>query len=618
MRIYRNVSIPWMSLAACFVLISTSIFGHPSDDSTTISKGDKLISKLEDFSHRNKFFTKIADLFLIFDKEENIAVSETDNDPSVHYKKYTHKIIRHIDITVLNALGYEINRSSQANFHWWEKLGNSLHIKTQRFIIKNKLLFKENEKLNPLAISETERIIRQTNYIYDARIKIIELSSNPDSIDITILAQDIWSLTGSINGNPFNKTGYAEIKEINFLGLAHELRGRLYIDPAFKNGWNWEGEYAINPIGKTFLMGKLYHTTQPGDEKWGININRDFLSMLFTKAGGVNVYWEQHQLTKVKDTISEKIALWSNHQDIWFGIAKPIQFNQQPSTENNLILSTRIIKDQYSNEFENISSLYESRLFLLGGIAYAKRKFYKDNYLFGLGRTEDIPTGFLISSVNGYEFKKNDQSIYLGIRGGHGFYSIKNGFLYGGFQLASFYHLQYKAWEKTLFSTDLLYLSRLYNINQWKVRSVIWGRLHYFLDYPTSSSILTINNDNGIRGFSSDLIRGNQKAVLNYEFNIYPPVKLAGFRFILLAFTDLAMMGTPSSSILKSKLYQGYGIGIRFRNEHLIFSAVQLYIGIYPGANTSDAQQFTIYERGSLFYRFNQFQFNAPGVLSFE
>ena len=57
---------------------------------------------------------------------------------------------------------------------------------------------------------------------------------------------------------------------------------------------------------------------------------------------------------------------------------------------------------------------------LLGTVGYSVRRYYKDRYLFGFGRTEDVPTGTLLSFTAGYDVNSVVPRRYFDVRAGGG------------------------------------------------------------------------------------------------------------------------------------------------------------------------------------------------------
>jgi hypothetical protein len=70
--------------------------------------------------------------------------------------------------------------------------------------------------------------------------------------------------------------------------------------------------------------------------------------------------------------------------------------------------------------------------------------------------------------------------------------------------------------------------------------------------------------------------------VINSETVAYMPYNLAGFRMAPVFLAGLAMLGDPQHPLLQSRMYQGYSLGLMFRNENLLSSTFQFTFGFYP------------------------------------
>ena len=188
--------------------------------------------------------------------------------------------------------------------------------------------------------------------------------------------------------------------------------------------------------------------------------------------------------------------------------------------------------------------------------------------------------------------------------------------MYGGFQTGAF-----RSDEKWLNRTsilELLYFSNLHAIGNYNWRHYIGSRYSYSFDPSSPQDVLNINNQGGLRGFSDSYLRGNKKLVLNYEADIFVPLKFLGLQLAVIVFADFGLISSSNSSLFASMLYQGYGFGFRIRNEHLIFPQIQFMFGFYPNTPQVSGEHFNMFQQSSIFYRFNQFQFSIPSVVSVE
>ncbi len=164
----------------------------------------------------------------------------------------------------------------------------------------------------------------------------------------------------------------------------------------------------------------------------------------------------------------------------------------------------------------------------------------------------------------------------------------------------------------------LLYFSPLLQLGRSKIRSFVTHRFSYVNDPYNYQQVLEINRTLGIRGFGAPNTWGNKKMVLNIETNLYPSFTYLGFRFALITFADFALLANKNQTFASADFFHGYGIGLRFRNEHLIFPAVQVQFGYYPNARQYNASPLSVFEQPNSYYRFDYFNYPKPGIIEFE
>ncbi len=111
------------------------------------------------------------------------------------------KYTRNIDIETLDPFGYSLDNPDRKPKNWAERTGNTIHMKTRKWTIRNYLLFKKNDELDSLLVKESERLLQQQRYIRNVIIKPVAVKGSKDSVDISVRVLDSWSLipTGSIS-----------------------------------------------------------------------------------------------------------------------------------------------------------------------------------------------------------------------------------------------------------------------------------------------------------------------------------------------------------------------------------------------------------------------------------
>ncbi|WP_066505798.1 hypothetical protein [Rufibacter sp. DG15C] len=625
------LSLLWLhsSPIACaqVVVPDTSFVPTPAPALDTAARDSTQQKRFLDFlrrmSQRKTIFGRAIRALVVFKPRKLEGSVDAELLPQ-DQEKHNYKVVRNIHFVRMDAFGYNINDTLQVPDNALEKFGNALHSRSKPRLLRNKLLFQKGKFLEPLALSESERLLRQTDYIVDARILVNDSSSTQDSVDITVITKDIFSLSGS--GSVSTSGTRLALRDINFLGLGHQVRtvGRFATDDP--QGWLFQGSYLIENIYRSYISAELIYRNEYTYKQQGISFQRDFYSTNTKYAGGATINWYQtlqpdFYEPEVYDTDPVPTPapilykpLDYNVQDIWVGRAFRLKsYDLSHDNPGRLITALRVMNVQYT---QGTGPTIQSARLYLSGLGYSFRRYYKDQYLFGFGRTEDIPAGNLLAVTAGFEDGSAKNRLYFGAKAAFGKYRPSFGYLYGGLEYGSY---RYQGgWEQGVLTSEALYFTPLYKLNRWRWRHFLWNRTQIGLRRPDLFA-LHINQEDGIRGFRSEAVRGYRKFVLNYETNFFAPVTVFGFRLAVVGFADLAWItekkdGSPFSE----KPYTGVGMGFRFRNEYLPFSTIQILVGYYPRVPIDNQTDLKFFRSSRPYYDFNDLRFTQPLITEFR
>ena len=578
---------------------------------------ERMMGKLREVSERKTIMGKLLKSILVFEKDVEPQGLDVEVIQQA-YRLHDFKVVRNINIMNLDALGYSIHDTTRVPRNILEKAGNSIHLTTRQFLIRNKLLFEQNEVLEPLDLLESERLLRQTDYLLDARIIVDEQTTTQDSVDILVITKDIFSLGGSGSYSPSSGSGRISLRELNFLGWGHQLKTSYRFNLDLPQPWEFSGAYTIENIGKTYLSADLTYVNQNYYQERGAYLRRDFYATNTKYAGAVGASWIEERIILPNEPDNPELKfgmLKYSRQDAWLGRAFALKtYNLGYDPRGKIVLGARVINTHYDS---SATPNFKSNRLFLGSIGYSVRKYYKDRYLYGFGRTEDIPAGGVISLTLGYEDGARLDRRYLGASTSFARYRKNSGYLFGSITYGSF--LNNGNWEQGVLDVQSFYFTRLYEKNEWKLRHFILGRGTYGIK-RNPEELLSIDNELGLRGFRSDRLRGHRRISLSYEANVYTPFSLFGFKVATLAFADVAWLSTGNkSSPFKSTPYSGFGVGFRFLNEYLTFSTIQVLLSYYPKLPINENRSnFRLFESSSAYYEFTDFTFSRPGIAEFR
>ncbi|MCR5887197.1 hypothetical protein LRS06_05265 [Hymenobacter sp. J193] len=585
---------------------------------------EKLLNQLKAYTKRKTIAGKAAAALFNFTERREEKAGLDAELLNRQYDRHNYKIVRRINIRTLDAFGYRINDPSRVPRNLLEKGGNALHIKTSRARVRQVLLFRRGGELEPQALSESERLLRQTAELLDARVFVNEQTSSRDSVDIEVVTKDVFSLSGSVQLRDV-AAGVIGLRDVNFLGQGHQFRNRYEYGRSTDGlegaqPWRYEGSYLV-PF-RYFLNAQANYLNETRRRQGGLRITRDFYSITTKYAGALSYdYFDLLPSVSGLGTPEDPYVfkpVTYHVQDMWLGRSLRLKsYDLGYENPGRLIVSGRSIRTAYTRSYDPIQ---RDNVLLLGTVGYSVRRYYKDTYLFGFGRTEDIPTGTLASLTAGYEFNGVDNRRYYGLQLAGAGYHPRRGYLYMRGEVSSFIQGRQNDWQQGLISSEILYFTRLYHTGNFQWRHFLWNRSIIGVNRRLDERPLSIEGERGLRGFTSDgNLRGTSRFVVNYETTVYTPFSFLGFRVAAVGFLDAAWLNTkPGRALPFSEApYTGIGIGLRFRNEYTVLRTFQLLLGFYPrGQYTNNGLR--IFENARPYYDFSGFTFGQPGITRYE
>ncbi|GAA4938233.1 hypothetical protein GCM10023314_08550 [Algibacter agarivorans] len=579
-----------------------------------------LYTKAEIYSKRNKFAKTIHNLIF---KSTNLDYSKKDERLQDYYKDFHNKPIRHIFIETLDPFGYSVYDTNKRPKNLLGKIGNSVHIKSYGFVIKNLLLFKEKQALDTLLIYESKRLMRSQSFIRSVKIDVKDIGTANDSVDVTVRVLDSWSIIPKGSGS---SSGFKlALNERNFLGFGHKFNNR-YSKNLNNGNSSHSFEYFVPTIKNTYISTTIASQKTPdGFFNKHLNIERRFISPLTRWAGGL-YFNDQFKQSLLPDNSQEftNQTLKFKTQDIWIGHAfKILKEKSLYGRTTNLIASLRQVHVKYNEKpqkvFDSIN-YFSNEHFYLGRIGIASRQFVQGSYIFRDGIIEDLPIGFSSSITSGFQRKNQKGRSYIGCH-----FAMAKHLKWGYFNFNLGYgtFLRHMKTEQSAFTLELNYFTNLINLgNHWKMRQFIKPQLLFGFNRRNSiADRLSLNGNTptygydlnnfrsnrrtGINGFEAELY-GARKTLLSLKTQFYSPWNIIGFR--LNPFIDITsgIIGQANNTALNNKVYSAFSLGFVVRNDYLVFSSFQLSLSYYP----------KIPGDGNNIFKINTFQTEDSGIQS--
>jgi len=588
--------------------------------STEIEKDKNFTESLEKYKNKSKFNRFIHKIFVKNPGTPKAKrTSERFGESDVNYKDFEGKIIRNIEISSYDPFGYSLNDSLALPESFLEKTGNTLHIKTKQFVVKNYILTKKGEPLDSLKLMESERLIRSQRFIRRVRIDPVQIGN--DSIDLHVKTLDSWSIIPNLTYSG-SKVGL-RLRDRNFLGFGHDFDNRYRQN--FETGkYRFQTRYTIPNIQQTFIGFNIgYYSNEENEYTKGISLERKFFSPLTRWAGGVYVGQRVYQ-----DSIPNQEGIMAqnfkfNLQDYWGAVSFQLSKKEKTTAErlNNLILSARFFQVAYVQspvpEIDEVN-FYADENFYLMGLGVSRRGFVQDRFIRNYDIVEDIPIGLSYGITAGIQNKNKKNRFYLA----------------GEFKMGNYYRLGYFGFEtqyggflvkdkpeQLVFSFNTNYYTRLMSWGRWKFRNFISTELVVGNNRANSRGdrlTLNENDPSGIPGFYSRDVIGTKKWLTNIQVQSYSPYEFLGFRFSPFLNSSLGLISNKGEKLFQGKLYAKIGLGVLFTNDYLIFSNFQLSIAWYntiPGSGNNIIQTNTF---DNTDYELMDFEFGKPELIRYN
>jgi len=604
-----------------FFFISMLIGDFAFAQAPAEADSSRLYRDIEKFSKKRKSTNFLYQFFFrpVPSPEAQKAKSKTKKKKNLQkpYSVFEGKIIREIYITTSDPFGYSVTDTTVAEQIFLSKAGNGTHVKSQRITIRNLLLIHRNEPFDSLLVKESERLIRSQGYVHEVAFRVVLAGAKSDSVDIFIRELDTWSLIpeGAISTSSYT----INLTDKNFLGLGHRFQNVYTRD--YMGGTNsFYTNYSIPSIKNTYISTTVHYgiDAQKTTDR-SITVDRPFFSPFAKWAAGVFLFQQfRNNYIQVSDLVSVQQNIKYNIEDYWAGSASQVfKGHTEDARTTNLILTGRFYKVRYLEkpiELYDTLHNYSDENFYMASAGISTRKYVQDKFIFKYGLIEDVPVGQVYGFIGGYQVRNNIGRVYAGARISFGNYT-QWGYMGYNFEYGTFFRSSRA--EQGVFTAGVNYFTDLFEIGNWKFRQFVKPQVTVGINRFSHESI-TINNENGLRGFNTSSLAGTKKVVITFQTQSYAPWNVLGFRFGPYLIYSLGILGNDGTGFKNSHVYSQFGLGVLIKNEYLVFNYFQISVAFYPIIPGDGENIFKINSNTTTDIGFRDFIIGKPGTVAYQ
>ncbi|WP_205510917.1 hypothetical protein [Longitalea arenae] len=553
----------------------------------------------------------------------NFLVTDNRSQDSTFFQKseesfrpFTGKVIRRIVIRNL-SFGENVNDTAHTIISALTRTADRLQTNTQDWVIRELLFIKKGQLVDPYLLADNERFLRDQNFIKDARI-VIRRTSHEDSVDVLVRLRDVFSWGAEVKASGI-KDFQLSVYDANFLGMAQRLELTALYDRTRNPVIGPQIRYRKTSLFGSFInVDAAYTTIDKGaslgfenERAYYLKLDRPLYTPNARFAGGLELSWNQSTNVYQKPPVQ-----FSDYKyqlgDAWLGYNIGV-YKQRKNSEDSRrrrFVSVRYFDQRFIQppKLDSFDARYVDKRYVLGQFTWYKINFYRTNYIYGFGRTEDIPVGMMRKITIGPAKVDSLHRLYVGWEFDHWLVDKRNN--YWNYTLALGTNLYKKEWQDNSAFLNFSWFSRLFDFPKFKMRqfaNISYSAIYNHRVYEP----LYINNEFGLDRFSTDSVRATQRISAGTETSLYTRWRLLGFRIGFFTFGRATLMTPAQTGVFRGGFFPAVGGGIRTRNENLIFGTVEARFTWFP-RTLYDVNNITLTVHSNLRVRFTGSFVQAP------
>lgn len=295
---------------------------------------------------------------------------------------------------------FDLNDPRENN--WVYRTANALHYKTRAQAVVKQLTFVAGEQVKAQRLVESERVLRQRRYLYDAVVRVARYDPQANVADIEVSVRDVWTLNPGIsysNTGGKSKTAF-EIEELNLFGRG--VKAQFGYEDNVDRTSTYVDWLDPNFLGSRWQLAASYEDLSDGRSQY-LSLDRPFYSLDSTWALGGFGYDDERLETRYDlGKPVDGFQVDSRQFDLHYGWSKGLR----QGWARRWLAGIRYDEKAFSVAPGETppAQLPEDRKFIYPwiGFEWVEDAYVKVNNRNQIGRTEDAYRGTRLGASLGY------------------------------------------------------------------------------------------------------------------------------------------------------------------------------------------------------------------------
>lgn len=475
--------------------------------------------------------------------------------------------------------------------NWLYRTANRFHSLTRESVIRDQLLMTPGDDYIAARLEESERLLRDLKFIYDASVRPWRQCGN--IVDLEVVTRDIWTFTPTVS---FSRSGgqnkyAAGIRDTNFLGTGKQIVLKtesdeersgttfVYKDPALL-GSRWRLRLGITDNDDGF--------------EHSLSVVRPFFSVYEKWSAGTFI--QRFELEEKNWFRGDEVEEFDHQGEVYRvfgGFASDIQEDRRIG---RWLSGYHFETNDFSYSDSDIPpiELPDNRDYSYPYIGYQSvedeySEIINVNYL---GRTEDFFTGERYQWTLGWSDESlgaTRNQLALDARYSNTFVANAERLWTAGTSIAGFWSIDDESFENLWWTAATHY--HMKQSRKWALS----GRLRVdYTDGLTHDRQLTLGGSNGLRGYEQHYQVGDRSFVFNLEQRYYSdwhPFRLV--RIGAAAFFDVGRAWFNNrDNGSNGDVLADVGVGLRFNSSRADKGSVVHVDFAFPLIKSDDVDSF--------------------------
>lgn len=486
-----------------------------------------------------------------------------------------------------------------------EGLLNDLYTGTREWVIRGYLVFAPGDPVDPFALADSERLLREAGFAADARVHVFPADAETSQVDVVVLVRDRWPYgadldvqgTRGLDARAFHR---------NMVGLGLDLEAQFRYRSEVTSGPGVTVQLRRPNLGGSFVDGFARWQEAWDRDLRQIEMAREFRHPGVRWVGGAGfAAIDDHTTT----TAQHSDLAWRESSG-WFGRTWVLDHDKLGGRPRLRLVPAVGVFDVHYRHRPAVAAgeeqLYPSTTHVLGTVTLVGWENYRTSLVRGFGETEDIPAGVWLSLVGGREFSELDDRTYQGASVLVPSYRPFGRYLVG--------RVAYGGYRRGGRLEDGVLEAQVGGFSPLTFWSHLPWRHSFFFGYARglhrrAREGLGFDERPGVRGFDPQDVRGDERLTGGVETVTFLPRSLLGFRVAAFAFADGGLIGPGDKPLLDGPLYASLGGGLRIKHPGLVFPTLQMRLARVRDGDDGWHTELVVHSGGDSF-----FDFLIPGV----